>query len=138
MAFEYGLLGRSGGATPSEALNNLLEALGSGTPKVTHGEVKQGEGWASSRISFRGSDGSSTEQNIQVSVGGKIVDIFLRKARAVLADDLLTGRDLMLVISISGPMDVAVNDRVVGFAQQRWQGIPWDEISGFLTSFDRP
>lgn len=139
MAFEYGLLGRSCGGGPAQELGGLLNFLGSNSHGVTYGSMKQGEGWASARIRFSATpDGSIVEQNVQVSVGGEIVDIFLQEAQSVISADALEGRDLMVTVSISGPMDVAVNRGIIAYAQARWKGIPWDEVSGFQASFDRP
>jgi len=58
-------------------------------------------------------------------------------ARMVVQGDVLSGRNLMITVSVIGDMDDSFSDRIIAYAQERWDGIPWDNVSGFLTSFDR-
>ncbi|MDD1064159.1 hypothetical protein NMG29_39480 [Streptomyces cocklensis] len=138
MAFEYGALGRSEGGTAIEELCGLMEHLTSGVPGVTHGEIKQGDGWASARVGHSTPDGEYLEQNVQVSIGGEIVEVFLEEAHEILSDEVLAGRNIMLTISASGLMNATIADQIVAYSENHWQGIPWDEVSGFQTSFKRP
>jgi hypothetical protein len=137
VAFEYGLLGSSGGEGPERALDSLLAVLRTDDPSTVYDEIKRGDGWTSVRIRFPAIDGRAVEQNIQISVGGVIVQAYLGMARTVVGDDVLSGRDLMITVSSIGDVNDAFDDQIIAFAQERWNGIPWDNVSGFLTSFDR-
>ncbi|WP_157856334.1 hypothetical protein [Actinacidiphila yeochonensis] len=48
---------------------------------VSHGSIKEGEGWAASRIQVARPGEVILEQYIQVSVGGEVVEIYLERAR---------------------------------------------------------
>lgn len=134
MAFEYGLLGYSAGRSPAGELGALLGAIGADLPGIVREEIKEGDGWASVRFRSSAPEGES-RQTVQVNVGGEIVDIFIKQARNIISDEILAGRDLMVIVSVSGSM--GIDDRIVEYARSQWRGIPWDEVSGFETSFDR-
>ncbi|MFI7368040.1 hypothetical protein ACIBO4_38450 [Streptomyces sp. NPDC050149] len=131
MAFEYGALGRSGSKTALECLQHLLAHLLAEDSDVSPGSIREGEGWAASRIQVARAGESIMEQYIQVSVGGEIVDIYLESARDVLSGDEIRGRDLMMTTVLSGVTDPVVNDRIMAYALTEWHGVPWDEASGF-------
>ncbi|MFP1630073.1 hypothetical protein ACLB9X_34280 [Streptomyces sp. 5K101] len=131
MAFERGALGESGGRSPLEALNVLLTHLRDEDVDVSSGEVKEGEGWASSTVRISRPAEPVLEQYVQVSVGGEILDIFLEEARAALGEDATRGKDLMLTTLLSGMTDHVFNDRLMAYALTEWRGIPWGEASGF-------
>jgi hypothetical protein len=137
MAFEYGLLGKSGGEGAGSALDSLLAVLRDSAPSAACDGIKRGDGWASARLRFPAIGGRAVEQNIQISVGGVIVEAYLGMARMVVQGDVLSGRNLMITVSVIGDMDDSFSDRIIAYAQERWDGIPWDNVSGFLTSFDR-
>lgn len=131
MACECGALGRSGGKTALECLRYLLAYLLAEDSDVSPGSVKDGEGWAASRIQIARPGEAVIEQYVQVSVGGEIVDMYLESAREMLSDDDLQGRDLMMTTVLSGVMDPVVNDRIMAYALTEWHGVSWDETSGF-------
>ncbi|WP_314252219.1 hypothetical protein [Streptomyces sp. DSM 40907] len=134
MAFECGVLGRSGGQTARESLADLLAHLLAEDPDVSHDSVKEGEGWAASRIRVARSGEAILEQYLQVSVGGEIVDFYLDSAREVLGEGGIQGMDLMLTTILSGMVDPVINDRIAAYALAEWHGVPWDETSGFTAS----
>ncbi|WP_327234445.1 hypothetical protein OG349_11045 [Streptomyces sp. NBC_01317] len=131
MAFECGALGRSGGKTALECLHYLLAYLLAEDSDVSPGSIREGEGWAATRIQIARTGEAVIEQYIQVSVGGEIVDIYLESAREMLSDDDLQGRDLMMTTVLSGVTDPVVNDRIMVYALTEWNGVSWDETSGF-------
>ncbi|MFF3447584.1 hypothetical protein ACFYXJ_10700 [Streptomyces sp. NPDC002667] len=131
MAFECGALGRSGGKTALESLHCLLAYLLAEDSDVSPGSIREGEGWAASRIQIARPGEAAMEQYLQVSVGGEIVDIYLESAREVLSDGDLQGKDLMMTTVLSGVIDPVVNDRIMAYALTEWRGISWDETSGF-------
>ena len=133
MAFECGALGCSGGRSPLEALGELLTHLESEDVDVSHGEITQGERWAATTLKISRPGEAELKQYVQVSVGGEILELTLEDARGVLAEGELLGKDLMLTTTLSGVTDPVANDRIMAYALDEWQGIPWDETSGFIT-----
>jgi hypothetical protein len=131
MAFECGALGRSGGRSSLAALEELLSHLEAEDEDVSRGEIKQGAGWSATRLGVRRPGEPELEQYLQVSVGGEILEIYLEDAAEVLSPEDLRGRDLMLTTTLSGTTDPVVNDRIMAYVRQEWDGIPWDEASGF-------
>ncbi|TCR15517.1 hypothetical protein [Streptomyces sp. BK205] len=134
MAFECGALGRSGGRSHLAALEELLAHLEAEDEDVSRGEIKEGEGWAATRLRIRRPGEPELEQYLQVSVGGEILEIYLEDAAAALAPEALAGRDLMLTTTLSGTTDPVVNDRILTYALDEWDGVLWDETSGFTSS----
>jgi len=131
MAFECGALARSGGRSHAVALEELLGHLEAEDADVSRGEIKVGEGWSATRLRIRRPGEAELEQYLQVSVGGEILEIYLEDAAAVLAPEALRGRDLMLTTTLSGTTDPVVNDRIMAYVLEEWDGVPWDETSGF-------
>ncbi|MFD8784811.1 hypothetical protein [Kitasatospora sp. NPDC059599] len=131
MAFECGALGRSGDKTALESLTALLAHLVAEDADVSHGAISEGDGWAAGRIRISRPGEPVLEQYLQVSVRGEIVDSYLEDAREVLSDAQTQGRDLMVTMILSGPTDPISHDRIMAYALSEWQGIPWDETSGF-------
>ncbi|MET7737865.1 hypothetical protein ABZT02_42210 [Streptomyces sp. NPDC005402] len=116
------------------ALGELLTHLEAEDEDVSRGEVKEGEGWAATRLRIRRPGEPELEQYVQVSVGGEILEIYLEDAAAVLAPEVLRGRDLMMTTTLSGTTDPVVNDRIMAYVLEEWDGVRWDESSGFSPS----
>ncbi|NEB06272.1 hypothetical protein [Streptomyces sp. SID13726] len=131
MAFECGALARSGGRSHLVALEELLAHLEGEDGGVSRGVVKEGDGWAATRLRVRRPGEPEVEQYLQVSVGGEILEIYLEDAAEVLGPEELAGRDLMLTTTLSGTTDQVVNDRIMAYVREEWDGVPWDETSGF-------
>ncbi|MFF9407998.1 hypothetical protein ACF1B0_21095 [Streptomyces anandii] len=134
MAFECGALGRSGGRSSLQALEEMLSYLESEDTDVSHGAITQGDGWSATTLTISRPDEAPLRQYVQVSVGGENLEFTLEEAREALTEAQLQGRDLMLTTTLSGVTDPVVNDRITAYALDVWQGIPWDETSGFTTS----
>ncbi|MFD3618061.1 polymorphic toxin-type HINT domain-containing protein [Streptomyces sp. NPDC058676] len=71
------------------------------------------------------------EQYVQVSVGGEIPQLYVELAAAHSSEIDVTGLDLMLNTTLSGVTDPVVNDLIQAYALPEWNGILWDETSGF-------
>ncbi|MFE9404925.1 hypothetical protein ACFYNY_24785 [Streptomyces sp. NPDC006530] len=98
--------------------------------------MKEGEGWAATRIKTVRPVDAEAEQYLQVSIGGEILEAYLEDARAALGDKKVQGMNLMLTTILSGEADPTITQRIVSYALTEWQGVPWDETSGFAGSGD--
>jgi len=134
VAFECGALGRSSGRSSLEALRELVSHLESEDGEVSHGEIKEGECWAGTMLKISRRGEVELKQWVQVNVGGEIVGLYLEDARVTLGEDDLRGKDLMLTTILSGVTDPVVNDRITAYVLDEWQGISWDETSGFTVA----
>jgi hypothetical protein len=76
-------------------------------------------------------DGTRSRQLIQISVGEEILGLHVEDARAVVPEAQPAGKDAMLTTTVSGPGDFRVGTAVLDYAVDRWQGLLWDETSGF-------
>ncbi|MGW1871471.1 hypothetical protein ACWCPS_38880 [Streptomyces mauvecolor] len=134
MAFECGVLGRSVDQSPKDALTELLRHLQNSDARVSYGDIKEGEGWAATRVKVSRPTGTELEQYLQVSIGGEILEIYLEDARTALGSETVRDKNLMLTTILSGETDPAINRHIISYAVSEWHGIPWDETSGFTGS----
>ncbi|MFF3333830.1 hypothetical protein ACFYWX_30500 [Streptomyces sp. NPDC002888] len=131
MAFEYGVLGRSGGRSALAALEQLLDFIEAEDTDVSRGEITPGDGWAATDVRIRRPGEQELEQYVQVSVGGEIPQLYVELATATSSEIDVTGVDLMLNTTLSKVTDPVVNDLIQAYALPEWNGILWDETSGF-------
>lgn len=132
MAFECGALGRADGRSPQEIMSELLAYLRDQVPGLEIGKHRAGAGWVSVRVRVDRAGGMLPEQNIQVSVGGEILAVYLEDALPVLGKDRIRGRDLMLTTIQTGEIDRTLNEKLMDYAVRELHGIIWDEASGFI------
>ena len=136
MAFECGALAASNGRTHQDLLQELLQHLEERFEHLTYDKVTVMEsfGWCGTDVRIERKDDAPLVQYIQVSTGHLILDDYVEQARAVLGEDRVSGKDVMLKMIMKGPSDFRITHSVLEYVAERWDGILWDESAGFAVS----
>ncbi|WP_324784240.1 hypothetical protein [Streptomyces sp. H51] len=122
----------SGGLSPDEAFDHLVDSFNAESRPVFTNERSSGKGWASMSLGSTESAAAAGDMRIEFHSSPSIVRDSISQVAAEDTSGRINETDSLLIVTLSGSaIDLSMVRAVWEFATSLWNAIPYDDASGF-------
>lgn len=121
-------------ASAADFADDIRSAISERLETAVFGPIEVGDTWVERDIRSSNSD---TPISLESHLGGEVVAMESRRVANEPGGDAVTGRNGLLKVTLSGSVvDWDLFGVIWRVAEDRFSGIPYDEIDGFDVSLD--
>ena len=132
MTYNINFYCASGGVSPGEAVDLLVDSFSSQGLPVFIDDRAYGEGWASISLGSTESVAVAGDTRIEFHSNPAIVQSSVSQVAAEDNFGRIKGVDSLLILTLSGGgIDLPVVRALWGSVTSLWNAVPYDDVSGF-------